>query len=83
MMRWNPASVKSLSADDAAGWRSRLFGDMIDQRLAIRPQHLTAQHVEVLRRRRQVADLMLSSTHMFKKRSRRALECSGPCPSKP
>ncbi len=54
---WKPPSARSSSVDTASLWRSSDFGVMHDQRLAHVAQHLPAQHVEHLRRRRRHADL--------------------------
>ena len=52
-----------------------------DQGLAEVSLDLTPQHVEILRGRRGLTTWIFSSAQRAKKRSRRALECSGPWPS--
>ena len=54
---WNSPLASSSSGDTASLCRSRLFGRHHDQRLAVPAQHLPAQHVEDLRRRRRHAHL--------------------------
>ena len=77
----NFLSVKSLIEDDASGWRSMLFGVKITRGLR--------QDRSACRRSKWKYWAAVEGWHIWKlsraancrKRSMRALECSGPCPS--
>ena len=78
---WNAPDARSSSDDDACLRRSSPFGVIDDERSRDRVERLPADQVEVLRRRRAVAMRMFSCAASWRKRSSRALECSGPLPS--
>ena len=77
------AAAKSSSGDTTLRVPQQALGRHHHQRLAPRPQHLPPQHVEVLRGRGGDDDLDVVLGGQRQEPLQPALECSGPCPSKP
>ena len=80
--RWNVESGPNCAdVDTARLWRSSDFGVMMMSGLRNCALHLPAQHVEILRRRGEVADLHVVLGAELQEALEPGAECSGPWPS--
>jgi hypothetical protein len=75
--------TSSSTGETAAGFRSRLFGDMTMSGLRKGENTWRRRAWKICAGVVRFTTRQLSSTESSRKRSSRALECSGPCPSIP
>jgi cobalt-zinc-cadmium resistance protein CzcA len=78
---WNPPAVNSVSFETAAGWRRSDLGDMTMSGFCTSRSTWRRRAWKKLAGVVMLATWILSSAQSWRKRSKRAEECSGPWPS--